>query len=250
MVFVTLCFGVGSSARAATFSFVDPDRAASVTFEVGDNANQLKVILTNTFTGDALAPSDILTAVFYRSSSIATLTPFSARVNAGSAVHFETVAPFPSDEGDIGGEWAYRGDLTGPFNHGISSTGLSLFSAADVFPPAIDLDSPASPNGVNYGITSAGDDLTTGNLKVTGKEPLVKNSVVFRLTSSAVVDDNFLNAISQVRFQYGTSLSEPHRDVPPPDQGPLIPEPASLAIWLIGASSFGLVLRRRAITRR
>ena len=57
----------------------------------------------------------------------------------------------------------------------------------------------------NYGITSAGDNPATGDAAVTGQEPLVKNSVKFRVKSGVVFDPK--TAISNVSFQYGTSLT-------------------------------------------
>ena len=84
--------------------------------------------------------------------------------------------------------------------------------------------------GLEYGLTSVGDDPTTGNAPVTGKNALIQNEVIFTLSGLPDGFDPSLR-ISGVRWQYGTSLDEPH-----------LPEPASAALVLCGAVA---LLRRR-----
>ncbi len=212
-----------------TFNATQGDRAASVKFEV--SGTELVVTLTNTSTADALVPVDILTGVFFDvAGAPLVLTHVAAIVPTGSFVHNGPVDPGNS----VGGEWAYLAGLAGAPEgtaYGISSSGLGLFGPGDRF-PGNDLQSPASPNGLQYGITSAGDNLATGNTPLTGgANALIKNAVVFTLSGLPIGFDPMAQ-ISNVQYQYGTDLSEPH-----------FPEPASVV--LLGAAACGLVRSRR-----
>jgi hypothetical protein len=141
----------------------------------------------------------------------------SALINAGSAVQFGS-AP----GGVVGGEWAYRAGLSGIIDdpsgsgHGISSSGLGLFGSANF--PGSNLQGPTGVGGLQHGITSAGDNPATGNSPVTGPNAFVKNSVVFTLSGLPGGFDPSLS-ISDIAFQYGTSLSEPRIQVTVPAPG-------------------------------
>lgn len=225
------CAAVAGPASAAMFSFTGTqgDREATVTIDVGPS-NTLVVTLRNSALTDVLAPIDVLTGVYFDSITPLTLTPVSAVLASGSVVLFDSQPV----NGVVGGEWAYRGNLTGqgaPGNtrYGISSTGLGLFGAASF--PGPDLDPPAAVGGLEYGLTSAGDNSATGNTPVTGSVPLIKSGVVFTFSG---VPANFDPAASirNVWFQYGTSLTEPS----------FAPTPGAVAL----AGFAGLVgLRRR-----
>ncbi|MCA9255113.1 MAG: PEP-CTERM sorting domain-containing protein [Phycisphaerales bacterium] len=228
---VFVCAAVARDAIAAdiTFSATQGSRSASVRFETA--GADLIVTLSNTSTDDALIPIDILTGVFFDvTGAPLALTPMTAIVPAGSIVHNG-----PTDPGSsVGGEWAYKSNLVGaPENaaYGISSSGLGLFGPSDRFPGA-DLQSPVSPGGLQYGITSMGDNLATGNSALTsGMNALIKHEVVFTLSGLPMGFDP-TTQITNVQYQYGTDLQEPH-----------IPEPSSLAMLAIGA--FAALSRRR-----
>jgi len=179
-----------------------------------------------------MAPQDILAAVFFDiAGAPLTLIRTSAVVAPGSIVVFGVTDP----GGVVGGEWAYASALAGAPSgaaYGISASGFDLFAVGDLFPGS-DLSPPAAPNGLNYAITSAGDDTSTGNAAVTGDSPLIQNSVVFTL-SGLPVGFNVNTAFSNVTFQYGTDFSEP--------RFPGIPAPGSAIAALLGV---GLAARRR-----
>lgn len=201
-----------------TFSMTDGDRSASAEFQ--RSGSNLIVTLTNTSTADALVPTDILTGVFFELSGDPSLTRTSALVPIGSSVFVGNTGTdvTPADR-VVGGEWAYRHTIVElpPFNGGISSTGLDIFGPFDRF-PGDNLQGPESPAGVQYGITSAADDLSTGNGGISG-EHLIKNSVVFTLSGfDSEPDAVFLS----VAFQYGTSLDEPRFTVNVPEPGTLV----------------------------
>jgi hypothetical protein len=237
--FYTLILGIAAlliianPAQAVIFVGSSGNLSASADFSiVGGN---LQVILTNTSMNDVLVPSDVLTAVFFDwPPSNPSLTRISAVLNTGSTVLFGSTDPGYV----VGGEWAFKSGLSGAPGSsalGVSSAGFGLFGPSDVF-PGTNLQGPADPDGLQYGITSAGDNPATGNTPVTGTNALIKNSVVFTLGGLPVGAD--VNTITNVHFQYGTSLTEQSYSE--------VPEPLSVIVWtLLGASWAGLAVMRR-----
>ncbi len=209
---------------AVTFEGTSGNLSASAEFEiVGDN---LQVVLTNTSMADVLSRNDVLTAVFFDIADDPTLTRESAILNTGSTVvHVPGGGSGTDTGGVVGGEWAYRADK------GISSSRLGIFGTSDLF-PGNNLQGPVNPDGLQYGITSPGDDLTTGRSAVTGGKSwnpisLIQHSVVFTLGNLPL--GLSLDDIMNVRFNYGTKINTiPGNGTPP---GGIVPEPASLAVW-------------------
>lgn len=223
---------VGTGEAAVVFSGSAGNLAASAAFDYDANTNLLTVVLTNTSMFDVVIPAEVLTAVFFDIAGFppATLTPLSAALTPGSTVFFG-----PDGGGNMGGEYAYASGLSGAPGGavlGTSSAGFGLFGNPNFNGP--NLQNPAAVDGLNYGITSAGDNLATGNAAVTGNVALIKNSVTFTLTAS---DDFALTDISNVSFQYGTALDEPNV--------PYVPEPMTLLGLGTGLAVLGLVRRRR-----
>lgn len=227
-IFLLAILLVAANASAYLFTAYDSyGRSASADFAV--SVNDLIVTLTNTSTADVEIPVFVLTALFFTAD--VNLTPVSALLADGSTVFFG-----PDGGGNVGGEWAYGSGLSGaPLGaiQGISSAGFGLFGAANF--GGSNLNNPIAVNGLNYGITSAGDSMTTGNAEVTGNVPLINNSVVFTLSGATGYD---VTNIKDVSFQYGTSLSDPN----------IVPIPA--AAWLLGSGLIGLVAVRRRYTKK
>jgi hypothetical protein len=209
MIAVAAVAGLAAAVQAnpaVTFTGNAGARAAQADFSV--SGSNLVVRLTNTATADVMVPSDVLTAVFFDISGPAIgLSRISGVLAAGSQVFYDPDGQ-PAG-GVIGGEWAYLGGLNvgqvAGRRYGISSTGLGVFGPGNLFPGA-DLKSPASPNGLEYGLLSAGDNPATGNGGVTGSGGLIKNSVVFTL--GGVGTDFDLGRIGSVYFLYGTAFGE------------------------------------------
>lgn len=227
-----LAIAASSANAAVTFNFSSGARSAQAVFNT--SGSNLIITLTNTSMADALVPTDILTALFFNVSGGAiSLSPVSAVLNPGSSIVGKSGAvPSPSTEpgNAISSEWSYRGGISGPgaSAYGISSTGIGIFGPGDRFNTSSNLQGPTSPGGLQYGITSAGDDPSTGNGDYNGNA-LVKNSVIFTL--SGLPGGFNLNRITDVTVLYGTSATDPFIKVPAPG-----------SIALVGA---GLLIAQR-----
>lgn len=198
-----------SGASGIVYSGSSGSLAASAEFTT--SGTQLHVYLSNTSTADIMLPPDVLTAVFFEiSGSPISLTRVSALLGPGSVV---TNGTTPGD-GVVGGEWASgfkASGYPGGFRYGISSSGLGDFGPGDRF-PGPDLAPPTNPDGLQFGIASAGDNPATHNGGT--DTPLIQNEV--RFTLDGLPSDFDLNRITGVRFVYGTAYGEGDFDVPAP----------------------------------
>ncbi len=176
-------------------------RAASVSFEIV--AGALRLVLTNSSAADTLVPTDVLTGVFFDVAG----NPSMARTSATSAGLTRLGTTIVSAAGsNVGGEWAYLNGLNQyGANSGVSSSGLGVFGPGNRF-PGLNLAGPATPDGLQYGLATFGDDAATGNGGLDGNE-LTQNAVVFLL--GGLAPGFQLSDISHVTFQYGTALTEP-----------------------------------------
>ena len=206
--------------------------SAQAIFQI-NGSNELVITLSNTAAADVLVPAEILTGIGFTLDGV-TLTPVSAKLSNGSTVVYDPDGQ-PAG-GVVGGEWAYASgiDFHGA-EEGISSAGLGLFGNANF--PGADLSSPQAVNGLNYGILSVGDNTATGNSGVTGSGGQVKDTVKFKLAMSGTVSD-LPGALSDVVFQWGTALNEPHTNTP---------IPGTAALLGLGALGFVVFRRRRTV---
>ncbi len=202
-----------SLATGITFSGSSGTLSASAAFDL--TGNTLNLILTNTSSADVLVPSDVLSGLFFNTTH--TLTPIAASLN-GSTVSYGSMS-------QVGAGWQYKtGISTHGENSGISAAGLGIFGSGNFYNPGNNLA------GIDYGILSVGDNPATGNTGVTGKGPLIKNSVEFTFNAAPGFTLDELG--NSVVFQYGSSLTENNFSSP-------VPEPAT--ILLLGSGLIGIV---------
>ena len=174
--------------------------SAQATFSFDPYTMYLTVELTNSSPDDVRAASDVLTAVFFSINNNPSFIPVSATLPAGTVVFFG-----PDGGGNVGGEWAYAEAISGPnlAGKGISTAAFGIFGNANL--RGLNLEGTIPVENHNYGITSAGENPATGDAAVTGAEPLIRNSVRFRVKSAVILDPK--TAISNISFQYGTSIA-------------------------------------------
>jgi hypothetical protein len=237
---VAVMVSAGAAAHGALYQGSDAGgRSATVDFQV--SGGDLIVTLTNVATHDVTKPDQLLTGVFFEFEDALTLSRTSAVLGAGSNVWIPQASgatPGPIDAPNIiGGEWAGRTGIgaIAPADIGISSAGLGVFGGGHLFPGS-NLWGPIAKDGAQYGILSAGDDLTTGNGAILGT-PYVQNQVVFTLSGNpaalAAID---LAKAKKVWFQYGTKFGEPGF------KGDLVPTPGATCVLALGGV---LAARRR-----
>jgi hypothetical protein len=206
---------------AADYTFTGSSGKLSAEADFSLSGNTLTVTLTNTSSHDVLTGADVLLALFFNTTH--TLTPSSAALNTGSTVAIGSTS-------NVGEGWQYvTGGTAYSYNSGIGAAGYSIFGPVGNF-----YSTGVSLDGSDYGILSAGDNTTTGNSSL--KSPLIKDSIVFTLTAASGFTLPELG--NTVKFQYGTSLSEPSFD-----GNKVVPLPG--AILLLGAGLARLVAYAR-----
>lgn len=232
-------------AHAVLFSATGGGRSATADFSIVNN--QLQVVLSNVSTGDVTQPIDVLTGVFFNIASDPAFSSISAVLGQGSTLEYDS----SSVNSNIGTGWAYASNLSGApggANQGLSAAGLGLFGASTFQGTG---NTAENLGGLDYGIASAGDNVTTYNGGIINNPPLIKNAVVFKLGN---VPMNFdpSSLITDVTFQYGTALNEPQLvasctncTIGGGSSNSPVPEPASLALLGSGLLGFALLRRRR-----
>jgi len=227
----------GMARADLSWTFAQDTLGARATFVT--DGTMLKVTLTNTSTFPVVRPEEVLTGVFFKMPGI-TLDPVRTVLSDGSSVMFPIVGDGVDSNGEVGGEYAYRPDMPGIFAepvHAISAVGMGDWMGVEHMFPGENLQPPVSPNGIGYGLISYSDG--TGNAPVSGKVPLIQDSVTCFL--QGMPDGYDLSGILGVTFNYSSDLC-PYTGEPP-----VVPAPSSVLAGLLGLATLGGYLRRRRL---
>lgn len=172
--------------------------SASAQFDL--SGSSLTVTLTDTATSanNMYAPSDVLTAVYFGTTSLAALTPETASLD-GSTV----VSP---DGTNVGSNWEFLGGFSpvrGLVN-GISASGLSVFGQGN-FNNCVTISTCNNLGGIDWGLVPSFFPPSQGINGGVGGRTLVDDSVQFTLNTMPGFS---LASINSVQFQWGTSNDE------------------------------------------
>jgi len=224
--------------------------SASASFEI--IGNTLTIVLKNT--SGSIAGKDksgsTLSGLFFDLTGNPALTPVSATIAAGSIVQSDkcSTALCTATQTNVGGEWGYQATtFPGGADRGISSSGYletGLPGNIGNFNNGLagtELDDPGSLNGINFGIISAASGFDpNGGL---ANDPLIQDTVTFVLTGVAGLT-NF--DISDVSFQYGTSITEANITASCESGCTpvlLVPEPSALSMVGFALLALGAISR-------
>jgi len=226
---------VQASPRAANAQTFDIDQVVNgheyhSTAQFTLVGSDLHVVLTNLDTA-ATANGQVLNGLFW-SGAAGTYGKVSAELTAGSSLVTNPLGTYTGSE--VAGEhWGYANTGPAGFNQGIASAGYGLF----------DNGNNPSVNSVFYAggatPTLAGPDwgliggYGAGNKIGGGQSPFVKNSMTFVLSGVGS------SPITQVRFQYGTSLTEQSFVVNKPGPPSTVPEGPSGTLFALGLLPLG-----------
>jgi hypothetical protein len=218
--------GVTGLACAAALLFAGVSANAGSTAMSSFSLSGTTLTVTLSATGNAASvPSGVLTGIFF-SANDENLTPLNAALSSGSSL----LNPVSGES--IGGNWQYAGGKSGlPLGAtaGIVTTGLGIFGPTGNFgTPATILD------GIGYGIVNG---ISSGANSKVQSSTLINNGLVFTLT---VPSDFDINSITDVSYQFGTSLGE--GSTPPPS----VPDGGS-TLALMGVALLGITCVRRKL---
>ncbi len=216
---------------------VRPGNNLAATAQFDLSGSTLTVTLTDmaTSANNKYVPSDILTAVYFGTTSLAALTPQTASLDGSSVIS--------PDGTNVGSNWEFLGGFSSVRGlvNGISASGLSVFGHGN-FNNCAASSTCNNLGGIDWGLVPSFFPPPQGiNGGVSGTT-LVDNRVQFTLNTTPGFS---LASINSVQFQWGTSNTEFSATGASTDP---TPEPSTLL--LVGGGIALAVFRRKNKQRR
>jgi hypothetical protein len=172
--------------------------SASAQFDY--TGSTLTVTLTNTSTSatNKYVPADVLMAVYFGTTSLASLTPKTASLD-GSTI----ISP---DGTDVGANWEFLGGFSAVRGlvNGISASGLSVFGQGN-FNNCAATSTCQNLGGINWGLVPSFFPPPQGINGGFSGRALVDDRLQFTLNT---MPGFTLSRINNVQFQWGTSDTE------------------------------------------
>jgi hypothetical protein len=250
-----------TSAVADPIIFEGTNGSLATRVEFSVSGTDLIVELSNTSTADVLLQSNLMSALFfdldtlnnlvlqsafasgplgiYQQNSTQNSNANGALNNISDATNLAAPGSTNGGPGTFDGGWQLRenfGGLPGlTQTRGVGTNGLGVFNGSDVI----------NTDNLDYALTSAGDNVATSQAQQLFNDPYIQNIITFTFSGLPVGFDLTAQNVSNVRVQYGTSLTEPSITIPDGDEDQPVPEPGT--VFLLGAAALGLMgaTRRR-----
>jgi hypothetical protein len=235
LVLLLAAAGIGAIANTTALAdvvFSGTNSSQNLSASVGFSllgGGELQISLTNTYGGDTADQGHVLTGIFFSGADNLTRVSATATGTSVEWIGTNSYVPPPSSA-VLGQEWAYATEPHAPGNatSGIVSSGYYNNVGMGNFATNGDM-----LDGSSYGLLSKG--YAGSDMDGLDDRQYIQDSIVFVLGGFT----GSLSNITNVSFQYGTSLSEPALiDVQ------VVPEPGSVALLGLGLAAI-LIFRRR-----
>jgi hypothetical protein len=237
----------------------DVSAQALFSVEVVNSDTFLKIVLANSGTRTDYTMAQVLTDIEFDLSGVS----FVVGGTSGSSVKVglnsilsgdEPPGPgFGENQGgpgtDLSPEWVYGTNVTvaggfGPFDFGVSATAFINMQPSTQFAAGNLSDSSAGVDGGDFGLINSGsrsfDGLPNADIVTDDGTGTPKVVILLKVASGTLNLDN----LGDVVFTYGSAQESIPGDHRPPGP-PVIPEPSTIVLSLIGLAGCGFAGLRR-----
>jgi hypothetical protein len=234
--------GMISVAPAETITATGSDSGHSASALFSLVGQTLNITLSNTYSNGSnfeFGQTDVLSGVYFDIAGNPALTKSSAILASGSKIMLQgsDVTSTETTDGDVGGVWGFKSGTLSTLSqdYGISSAGLGIFGSSDMFHSgSLPHQQGSPPDGVDYGLMPL--DTTNFTHDNFLNQAFIQSSVKFEFMGFT----GSLSDISNVRFQYGATLTDF-------SMSGTVPEPSTCVLLASAAVGIACWMRRRGV---